>query len=75
MGGHHYRVEGFGAMPQTPLSWILIAAFWLIVAIGLTALTAMFAAMRNQKRKEKEEASNKTLRHTVDPAGSTSGEG
>ena len=52
MGGHLYRVQEFGAMPQTTFSWILIAVFWLLVAIGLTALTVMFSAIRNRKKEE-----------------------
>ena len=52
MGGAHYRIQEFGAMPQTTFSWILIAAFWFLAAIALTALTAMFSAMSNHKRKE-----------------------
>ena len=29
-------------MPKTVLSWILIVVFWLLVAAGLTVMTALF---------------------------------
>jgi hypothetical protein len=32
IGEPHYKTEEFGAMPQTPLSWIMILVFWIIIS-------------------------------------------
>ena len=58
MGKSYYKIQEFGAMPQTTLSWALIAIVWMLIAIGLTALTALLSSIRN---KRKNEASNKPL--------------
>src|SRR5262245_11856501 len=42
IGEAHYGIGRFGAMPLTPLAWILIAAFWVVAAVVLTMLTALF---------------------------------
>jgi hypothetical protein len=61
MGKSHFDIQEFGAMPLTPLSWILVASFWFVAAIIMTVITSLYAEMRDQKRKEKENASNKSL--------------
>lgn len=45
IGQPHFDIQEFGAMPLTPLSWILIAAFWVLVAIGLTIATFFFTSL------------------------------
>ncbi len=45
IGQPHFDIQEFGAMPLTPLSWILIAAFWVLVAIGLTIATSFFTGL------------------------------
>ena len=50
MGKPYYDIQEFGAMPQTLLSWILIASFWVLVAIGLTVVTAFLTRLLYGKR-------------------------
>ena len=53
VGQPHYDIQEFGALPQTPLAWILIALFWILIAIALTALTARVLKLVCYKRKKK----------------------
>ena len=39
-GRRHFDVQEFGAIPLTPLAWLLIVGFWTLVAAGLTLLAA-----------------------------------
>ena len=55
MGKRHYVFEEFGALPQTTLSWGMIVAFWIVVAIALTAVTAFFPGLLCREKKEKKE--------------------
>lgn len=52
IGKPHYDIQEFGALPQTVLAWGLIAAFWILVAIGLTFLTAVYPGLLYRKRKK-----------------------
>ncbi len=52
VGQPHYDVQEFGAMPQTPLAWILIAGFWSLLSLGLTVATAHFPGLVYRKHKE-----------------------
>ena len=52
IGKPHYDIQEFGAMPLTAFSWILIALFWLLLAIGLTILTASFPGLLCRNRKK-----------------------
>ena len=36
IGPPHYEIGAFGALPQTPLAWIGVAAFWTLLAVVLT---------------------------------------
>jgi hypothetical protein len=42
VGPPHYDIQEFGARPQTGLAWLLIVAFWVLIAAGLTVITALF---------------------------------
>ena len=42
VGQPHYDIQEFGALPQTPLAWSLIVAFWLLIGMGLTFATVLF---------------------------------
>ena len=68
VGKPHYDIQEFGAMPLTPLSWILIAGFWALMALGLTILTAFIRGLLQRKRKMKEEASGHGADGTAEPA-------
>jgi hypothetical protein len=61
IGKPHYDVQEFGAMPLTPFSWILLAGFWVAVAIGLTILTASFPGLMYRNRKVEDATSHETL--------------
>lgn len=50
IGKPHYDIQEFGAMPQTPLAWALIASFWILLAAGLTLATALFRSKLKSKR-------------------------
>lgn len=65
IGQPHYDIQEFGALPQTPLAWILIVTFWILLAAGLTALTAKFPGLLPGKRKRKTETSNQALDGTA----------
>lgn len=52
IGTPHYDIQEFGAMPLTAFSWILIALFWLLLAIGLTILTSSFPGVLCRNRKK-----------------------
>jgi len=43
IGQPHYDIQEFGALPQTPLAWSLIVAFWLLIAAGLSLATALIS--------------------------------
>ena len=58
IGKPHYDIQEFGAMPLTVFSWILIVLFWVLVAVGLTALTAHFPGILYRKPKKQKGASN-----------------
>lgn len=60
IGKPHYDIQEFGAMPLTPLSWILIAAFWIVAAMACTAGTTFISGMLNRRRRNKTETSNHT---------------
>jgi|GEM_PF-488858 len=45
IGKSQYYLQEFGPMPLTPLSWILIVAFWTLIAAGLTAITPLCHAL------------------------------
>jgi hypothetical protein len=47
-GTRHFDVQEFGAMPLTPLAWLLIVAFWTLVAAGLTLLAAGVPRLKRQ---------------------------
>jgi hypothetical protein len=64
IGQRHYDIQEFGALPQTAFAWFLIAAFWILVAIVLTAATAQFPRLLYRKRKEKKDTSNKEMNPT-----------
>ena len=51
IGKPDFDIQEFGAMPLTPRSWILIAAFWGLVAIGLTVATSFFTGLLHRKQK------------------------
>jgi len=51
VGKPHFIVEEFGAVPQTPFAWILIAAFWTIAALCMTIITGLIVEVVLQKRK------------------------
>lgn len=69
IGKPHYDIQEFGAMPLTPLAWILIATFWILVAVGLTILTAFIPGLVYRKRKDWDKTSNQRLERTgVPPA-------
>jgi len=51
IGQPHYDIQEFGALPQTPLAWFLIVAFWLLVAAVLTLATSLLLKfMRRNER-------------------------
>lgn len=52
VGAQHFEISEFGAMPQTPLAWILIVAFWVMVAIAFTLLSAVWSRAVDQSRKK-----------------------
>jgi hypothetical protein len=71
IGKPHYDIQEFGAMPLTVFSWVPIIAFWVLVAIGLSVLTAYFPGFPGvyyQSRKKKETASNNTSEGIRQPA-------
>ena len=61
IGQPHYDIQEFGALPQTAFAWFLIAAFWILLAIGLTVVTAQLARLLYRKQKGKKETSNKEM--------------
>jgi hypothetical protein len=63
IGQPHYDIQEFGALPQTPLAWILIAAFWSLLAIGITVVIAATVELPRllRKRLEKKKASNNVI--------------
>jgi len=48
----HYLQE-FGPIPLTPLSWILVVAFWILIAAGLTAITPLCHALGRYMDKDR----------------------
>lgn len=60
IGEPHFGISAFGALPQTPLSWVLIVGFWVLVAAAATILPELL----NIKRKNK-------LNNEFQPAGLT----
>jgi uncharacterized membrane protein YvlD (DUF360 family) len=50
IGKPHYDIQEFGAMPLTPLSWVLIAVFWFLAAIILTIFSAFLSEVLNRKQ-------------------------
>jgi hypothetical protein len=51
IGQPHYDIQEFGALPQTPLAWLLIVAFWLLVAAGLAFASAWFTRFMGRDKK------------------------
>jgi hypothetical protein len=41
IGKPHFEVHEFGAVPQTLLAWLVIVAFWTLLAAGCTVLTVI----------------------------------
>jgi hypothetical protein len=62
IGKPHYDIQEFGAMPLTPFAWVLIAAFWILLAFGCAAVTVQFSGMFYRKRQEKRESSGKSFK-------------
>jgi hypothetical protein len=54
IGKPHYDIQEFGAMPLTPLSWILIVSFWILMAVVLALLTALVQRKLEARKKESE---------------------
>ena len=52
MGERHYVFEEFGALPQTPLSWVLIVVFWMLLSALMTVATAFFPGLLFRKNKK-----------------------
>ncbi len=51
IGQPHYDIQEFGAVPQTPLSWILIVGFWVLLSAAMTVATAYFPRLLFRNRK------------------------
>lgn len=52
IGKPHYDIQEFGVMPLTPLSWILIVSFWILMAVVLTLVTALIQRKLEISKKE-----------------------
>lgn len=49
-GPPHFRIEEFGTLPQDATAYGLILLFWVLVAVGLTAITeSVIRAFRRPK--------------------------
>jgi len=40
MGGSHFKIEEFGALPQSVTAYIVVISFWLILAGLITLVTS-----------------------------------
>lgn len=40
MGNTHFKIEEFGALPQTALAYAIIIVFWLLIAALITLITS-----------------------------------
>jgi hypothetical protein len=54
VGKPHYDIQEFGAVPKTPLAWILIVAFWSLAALGMAAATAYYPGLVYRKPRRPE---------------------
>ena len=40
MGESHFRIEEFGAMPQSVTAYVIVISFWLLLAALITLVTS-----------------------------------
>ena len=61
VGQPHYDIQEFGALPKTPLAWLLIFAFWASLSAAMTVATAFFPGLTYRNRIDRKDSANQEV--------------